>query len=126
MSPYWPVKYANPCPSSGHSSFAYEKSPTDELEMLLSKTRIGSRRPKRNLNLSCETRSEPFFRRVLQICTHGLRTENHLNILILYILYRLYFAVRETSAALDGATVASNAGENSAVRRDYWCFESAQ
>ena len=63
------------------------------------------RRPKRNLNLSCETRSEPFFRRVLQICTHGLSTENPPKILFLHMLYRLYFAVREISRPPGGATV---------------------
>lgn len=62
------------------------------------------RRLKRNLNLSCETRSEPFFRRVLQICTYALLTEKSLKILFLHVLYRLYFAMRETSPALGNAT----------------------
>jgi hypothetical protein len=62
----------------------------------------------------------------MHICTHGLPIENPLKILFPQLLYRLYFAVRETSPARSGATVRLMLEIIAPSDAGYSCFESVQ
>jgi hypothetical protein len=57
---------------------------------------------------------------------HVSAAENLIKQLFLHVLFYLYFAVRETVAALIGATFQCNTGDNNAAGRRYSCFESVQ